>query len=148
MELRPALCLSDHKTPTGRRSVGCDFSRASSVHLMTRSRVFHLTASAWSRIQPELTMDEQCEFMADYLLECIPSNPQPLIPGPADSDRRPPQRRYPKHLQRLSRNEIALDSSAAGSAGEANNGGGVTASVDKTQSRRHRDTRRNHGFSP
>jgi len=45
--------------------------------LMTRSRVFHLTASAWSRIRPELTMDEQCGFMVDYLLECIASHPQP-----------------------------------------------------------------------
>ncbi len=39
--------------------------------LLTRARVYHLTASAWSRIQPELTMDEQCGFVADYLLECI-----------------------------------------------------------------------------
>ena len=47
--------------------------------LLTRARVYHLTAKAWSRIQPELTMDEQCDFMADYLLECIESNPDPQM---------------------------------------------------------------------
>jgi hypothetical protein len=31
--------------------------------LLTRARVYHLTATAWSRIEPELTMAEQCDFM-------------------------------------------------------------------------------------
>ena len=44
--------------------------------LRTEARVFHLTASAWSRVQPELTMDEHSAFLADYLLECLASNPQ------------------------------------------------------------------------
>ena len=42
--------------------------------LRTRARVYALTAKAWSRIQPELTKDEQCGFMADYLLECLELN--------------------------------------------------------------------------
>jgi hypothetical protein len=44
--------------------------------LATRARVYALTASARSRIQPEPTMYEQCDFMADYLLECLATNPE------------------------------------------------------------------------
>jgi len=43
--------------------------------LATRARVHALTATAWARIQPEPTMREQCDFMADYLLECLAENP-------------------------------------------------------------------------
>lgn len=33
-----------------------------------------LTDKAWSRIKPELTMEEQCNFMKKYLLHCIAIN--------------------------------------------------------------------------
>jgi hypothetical protein len=38
--------------------------------------VYELTAKAWNRIQPELTMEEQCNFMLGYLLGCIRNNIQ------------------------------------------------------------------------
>ena len=43
--------------------------------LRTRAAVYHLTEKAWERIQPEMTMHQQCGFMADYLLECLKSDP-------------------------------------------------------------------------
>ena len=43
--------------------------------LATRARVYALTASEWSRIEPTPGMEEQCRFMADYLLECLAANP-------------------------------------------------------------------------
>src|SRR4051812_42915976 len=45
--------------------------------LRTRGAVYALTASAWSRITPELQGDEQCLFMSAYLLECLLTNPEP-----------------------------------------------------------------------
>ena len=44
-------------------------------NLATRGRVYALAASQWSRIQPEPQMSEHCAFMADYLLECLLTNP-------------------------------------------------------------------------
>ena len=35
--------------------------------IRTRGAVYELTRRAWSRITPELSMQEQCSFMADYL---------------------------------------------------------------------------------
>jgi hypothetical protein len=45
--------------------------------LLTWSAVFALTESAWSRIAPEIPMDEQVDFMRRYLLRCIDENPPP-----------------------------------------------------------------------
>jgi hypothetical protein len=44
--------------------------------LETRGAVYWLTDVGWSRITPALGMDEQCRFMARYLLECISADPQ------------------------------------------------------------------------
>lgn len=35
-----------------------------------------LTYEAWSRIKPELTMQEQCSFMQKYLMDCLEKNPK------------------------------------------------------------------------
>jgi hypothetical protein len=43
--------------------------------LATRARAYHLSATSWARIEPEPTGAEHCRFMADYLLECLVSNP-------------------------------------------------------------------------
>ena len=43
--------------------------------LRTRAAVYHLTEKAWDRIQPAMTMNQQCGFMADYLLECLKTEP-------------------------------------------------------------------------
>ena len=43
--------------------------------LRTRATVYHLTEKTWDRIQPEMTMHQQCGFMADYLLECLKTVP-------------------------------------------------------------------------
>ena len=43
--------------------------------LATRARVYALTASHWSRIQPAPQMAEHCAFMADYFLECLQIDP-------------------------------------------------------------------------
>jgi hypothetical protein len=37
----------------------------------TKAIVYVLTDKAWSRIQPELSMSEQCTFMCDYLCDCL-----------------------------------------------------------------------------
>jgi hypothetical protein len=39
--------------------------------LETLALVYDLTNKAWSRITPELSGDEQCAFMTQYLIECI-----------------------------------------------------------------------------
>ena len=44
--------------------------------LHTRARVYALTASHWSRIQPEPSGEQHCRFMADYLFECLLQNPE------------------------------------------------------------------------
>ena len=46
----------------------------SAPDLLTRALVYRLTAKAWDRIRPELTQDQQCSFMAAYLIECIRAN--------------------------------------------------------------------------
>jgi hypothetical protein len=43
--------------------------------LATRARVYELTSSQWPRIQPTPQMAEHCEFMADYLLDCLLTDP-------------------------------------------------------------------------
>jgi hypothetical protein len=43
--------------------------------LSTRARVYAFTRDAWSRIKPAPEMSEQCMFMAEYLIECLVSNP-------------------------------------------------------------------------
>jgi hypothetical protein len=45
--------------------------------LLTWSAVYTLTRDAWSRIEPELSSDEQVDFMRRYLLRCIEENPAP-----------------------------------------------------------------------
>ena len=42
---------------------------------------------AWDRIRPEPTMDEQCAFMAEYLLDCLvrDSAPDDFIHGGFES---------------------------------------------------------------
>src|SRR6185295_19734332 len=44
--------------------------------LLTKAAVYQLTDRAWSRIQPEISRAEQCDFMAAYLLECLAGNVQ------------------------------------------------------------------------
>jgi hypothetical protein len=43
--------------------------------LATQARAYRLSAKAWQRIQPEPSMDEQCGFMASYLLACLELDP-------------------------------------------------------------------------
>jgi len=43
--------------------------------IRTRGAVYELTRRAWPRITPELSMQEQCSFMADYLIECLLTDP-------------------------------------------------------------------------
>jgi hypothetical protein len=43
--------------------------------LETRGAVYVLTDREWSRIQPELSMEEQCTFMGSYLVECLAGDP-------------------------------------------------------------------------
>lgn len=43
--------------------------------LPSRARAYALSAAAWARIAPEPTMEEQCAFMAAYLLECLVDDP-------------------------------------------------------------------------
>jgi len=45
--------------------------------LLTWSAVFTLTEEAWARIQPEIPIEEQVDFMRRYLLRCIDENPTP-----------------------------------------------------------------------
>ena len=45
--------------------------------LLTWSAVYTLTDHAWSRIEPEIPLDEQIDFMRRYLLRCIDENPAP-----------------------------------------------------------------------
>ena len=44
--------------------------------LEVRGAVYELTSKAWDRIQPVPTMEEQCNFMLQYLLDCICENNQ------------------------------------------------------------------------
>jgi len=44
--------------------------------LEIRGAVYELTSKAWNRIQPEPSMEEQCNFMLQYLLDCIRENNQ------------------------------------------------------------------------
>ena len=53
-----------------------DYERWTRGDLHTRARVYALTASHWSRIQPEPSGEEHCRFTADYLLECLLQNPE------------------------------------------------------------------------
>ena len=39
--------------------------------LLTWSVVYTLTGKAWSRIQPDIPLEEQIDFMRRYLLRCI-----------------------------------------------------------------------------
>jgi hypothetical protein len=43
--------------------------------LLTWSVVYALAATAWARIEPELSAEEHLEFMRRYLLRCIEENP-------------------------------------------------------------------------
>jgi len=45
--------------------------------LLTWSAVYELTDHAWSRIEPEIALEEQIDFMRRYLLRCIEENPAP-----------------------------------------------------------------------
>jgi hypothetical protein len=45
--------------------------------LLTWSAVFAVTEQAWTRIAPEVPLDEQIDFMRRYLLRCIEENPSP-----------------------------------------------------------------------
>jgi len=44
--------------------------------LGTQGRAYQLSRKHWHRIQPEPTLQEQCSFMAAYLLACLRTNPQ------------------------------------------------------------------------
>lgn len=41
----------------------------------TLGALYVLTDVGWERIQPALTMQEQCSFMLKYLMECLDANP-------------------------------------------------------------------------
>src|SRR5271156_3005485 len=43
--------------------------------LETRGAVYVLSDREWSRIHPELSMEEQCTFIGNYLVECLASDP-------------------------------------------------------------------------
>jgi hypothetical protein len=43
--------------------------------LATQARAYQLSATSWRRIQPEPSMEEQCQFMMEHLLACIEANP-------------------------------------------------------------------------
>jgi len=45
--------------------------------LLTWSAVYAMTEKAWSRIAPEIPIDEQIDFMRRYLLRCVDENPTP-----------------------------------------------------------------------
>jgi hypothetical protein len=45
--------------------------------LLTWSAVYTMTEKAWSRITPEIPIDEQVDFMRRYLLRCVDENPAP-----------------------------------------------------------------------
>ena len=46
--------------------------------LLTWSGVYTLTADkAWARIQPEIPLEEQVDFMRRYLVRCVDENPTP-----------------------------------------------------------------------
>jgi hypothetical protein len=54
-----------------------DYMRwAGSRDLAIQARAYRLSATAWDRITPSPTGDEQCGFMARYLLRCLVENPQ------------------------------------------------------------------------
>ena len=53
-----------------------DYERWSRGDLSTRARVYALTVSHWSRIEPEPSFLGHCRFMADYLIECLLQNPE------------------------------------------------------------------------
>ena len=53
-----------------------DYQRWIRGNLRTRARVYALTASHWSRIHPEPSGAQHCQFMADYLIECLLQNPE------------------------------------------------------------------------
>jgi hypothetical protein len=42
-----------------------------SKDLRVRAEAYAVTGQAWPRIQPELKANQQCPFMAAYLLECL-----------------------------------------------------------------------------
>lgn len=42
--------------------------------LEVRGAIYTLTDKAWYQIQPEITMEEQCNFMLRYLIDCIVQN--------------------------------------------------------------------------
>ena len=48
---------------------------ARSTDISTKARAYELSATAWDRIRPEPSKSEQCGVMADYLLECLATNP-------------------------------------------------------------------------
>ena len=43
--------------------------------LETRGAVYVLSDREWNRIHPELSMEEQCTFIGNYLIECLASDP-------------------------------------------------------------------------
>jgi hypothetical protein len=43
--------------------------------LETRGAVYVLTDREWSRIQSELSVEEQCRFIGNYLIECLAIDP-------------------------------------------------------------------------
>jgi hypothetical protein len=47
--------------------------------LLTWSAVYALIESDWSRVQPEVPVDEQVDFMRRYLMRCIDENPSPGV---------------------------------------------------------------------
>ncbi len=48
-----------------------------SPDLEIQGLVYELTDNKWSLITPELSMNEQCSFMSNYLLTCLETDPKP-----------------------------------------------------------------------
>jgi hypothetical protein len=48
-----------------------------STDLLTWSAVYALAEESWARVQPEMEVHEQVDFMRRYLLRCIEENPTP-----------------------------------------------------------------------
>lgn len=44
--------------------------------LSSRARLYELTRTGWSRIQPEPEFADHSEFVVDYLMECLVTNPE------------------------------------------------------------------------
>jgi len=73
MSLRQVVTALNGAGPISKERV-LSWMRESDIK--TRGAVYVLTNRAWTRITPELSMEEQCSFMASYLIECLVTDPK------------------------------------------------------------------------